>query len=508
MKKVMVLVIGGLVLVSMLAATSFVSAAPPVGPAGAPALAATPTLVPADSENLDPEELNAEPEIDPAAVTPVAPGLMTSSIVVFNPDVAAASVSINIVKPDGSSAYAFPTFSVAANGAVVKVLPASLGSPFSGSAVVSSDRQVQAFVTNANSTNKARDTYEGTSAVANSLMLPFVRHLSVNKQHSTIAVQNTSSSAGSVTLHLYDVNGNEQGSPVSLPVQPSASAFFDTNTLFPSGTFVGSAQVVGSSGINIAAAEQTSYYMDTASFRAQNTTDQGTTLYVPFAERRRNLRNAILNWSEIFVRNNGTGPTDVKAEFYPYTGGTAPRFTITRTGVPQNGQAQFLTNSTEFAKLLSATGTYFRGWVKLTSSGQPISLYSLASQNSGLRLFGTSGIPGEQLGTKFACGDTFRMTLPARYSKIVVVNPNPTTAKITVRLYKPGNGVAAGTKTYSLGANKVWQLAVSNTAFGAVGSKFEGLSVISSNGPKVAVTVYTQYGAGGVAATNCNLLQP
>lgn len=531
---------GGLVLLFLLAWSSFAAAAPaakstPISrsaltatrtatpkstrtrrPTVTPSATAKNTPVPVASPTATPTATVSDggdageplaPDIEAAALTPVAPGVMTSKIIVFNPNSTAANVGITILKTDGSTAAIIQTFKIVANGAVVKPLPSTLGSPFNGSAVVSSDKAIQSYVLNSTSGNPppARDEYNGGAPSSSTLALPLVRHLANVKQNSLIAVQNTSTTAGSVTLHLYDPTGTEVVPGTVVSVNPSASSYFNTDSLFPSSTFTGSGLLVAGPGLTIAAAEQTKYYKDTASFSGLGSADAANTLYLPFVERRRNASNGILSWSEIFVRNNGASSTDVKLQLYKAGGGLGPA--VTRPGVLANGQAQFLLNTSEFISLTGGTTSYFSGWGVVTSTGQPLSAFVLDAQNSGARLFGFSGVSPAQLGTKYACGDTFRISTPSQNSKINLVNFGASAANVTIKLFKPSTGASAGTKTYSVGAKRLVIANLTDTAFTAAGSSFEGLATVSSSSPNIVVSVNTQYSSGGITSINCARLQ-
>ena len=176
MNKSLPIAVGGIVLVSLLAWSSLVVAAPaakttPVPhrtaiatPAKSTPLShrtATATPVPSATtggQTVSPDD-GPDAQVDATGATPINPGTMTSSIFVFNPGTGTATVGITIYKSDGTIAYSFPTFPVAANGAVAKSLPSSISSQFAGSAVVSSDKNVQAFVTDFNGKKTARDEY-------------------------------------------------------------------------------------------------------------------------------------------------------------------------------------------------------------------------------------------------------------------------------------------------------------------------------------------------------------
>jgi hypothetical protein len=507
MNKRLLVAMGGFVLVSLLALSSFAAAAPAAKNTPVPQQAATATPVPSGADEGEAGSPDNAPDLGVgAAAAPVNPGTMSSRIFVFNLDTSIATVSINFLNSAGTSVAAISPFTIKPNGAVAKPLPPGITSPFSGSAVVSSDKNIQAFVTDSNAGNTARDEYDGTLLPNAKLVLPFVRHLTPNTQNSIIAVQNTSGGAANITLNLFDPSGNLVASPTMNGVAPLASAYFNTNNItFPPGG-IGSAEITAGGTIALAGSEQTRYLKDTASFRALTSADEGTTLYVGFVERRRNATGTPISWSEIYVRNDGSSPTDIKAEFYSFTG--ALMKAVTRTQIPAKGVAQFLTNNAVEFGSLTKSSAYFKGWARITSinSPQPVALYSLEAQNSGNKLFGTGGIA--LTGTKFACGDALRFTLPSQNSIINIVNAGGGPANITVKLYKPSTGAQVGTKTVNaVGANKLVNVSLSDGAFTSAGSSFEGLAVVTSSGPQIFASVYTPYSSGGVTSFSCARLQ-
>jgi hypothetical protein len=210
------------------------------------------------------------------------------------------------------------------------------------------------------------------------------------------------------------------------------------------------------------------------------------------------------SWSEIYVRNDGSIATDITAQFYSAAGALMNAVTTTRHQVPANGMAQFLTNAPEFKSLTQPTA-YFKGWATITSSGQPLALYSLDAQNGGVRLFGMDGITAP--GARFACGDALRYDSTSQYSTINIVNANASAANVTVKLYKASNGAGAGAKTVKVGANKLVSVVLSDGAFANAGLNFEGLAVVSSPSPHIFASVYSPYGGGGVTFYNCLRLQ-
>lgn len=511
MNKRLAIAIAGTILVLLLAWSSLASAAPSAaGVVLAPSsLTATPAPTVVDTGGT------ADNVPEPAAPAgPINPGNMTSRIFIFNLDTAnAATVGITFYKPDGTSAGSIAPFTIPANGAAAKALPGTITTiPFKGSALVSSNRNVQAFVTDSNGNNTARDEYDGTGSPSPNLVLPFVRHLAPNTQNSIIAVQNTGNAPANITLQLYQPNGSLGPSQTLTAVPPLASRYFDTGSNFGlSAPFTGSAEISSSGGVALAGGEQTRYMQDTASFRALSSADDAPTLYVGFVERRRNSTGTPISWSEIYVRNDGGSATDITAKFYSAAGvqmSGLPTTATFRPGVQPNGQASFVTKNPGFQSLTPPSTAYFKGWAMITSSGsQPLSLYSLEAQNSGNRLFGTNGVTAT--GNKFACGDTFRYTSPSQNSQINIVNPNSTAASVTVKLYKQNGstGSTGWTKTLSVPARRLVTFALSDAAFNAVGSTFEGLAVVTATGQKVFATVYTAFPAGGITSYTCTRLQ-
>lgn len=425
---------------------------------------------------------------------------MSSQIIIFNPDTSgAATVGISIRDSNGAEKYA-TTVPVNKNGARVVTLPA-LGS-FNGSAVISSDKNVQAMVTDANSSQTARDLYEGTAATAQAITLPLFRHLAQNTGNSIVAVQNTSNTTANITLHYYYPGGAEAGAQ-STAVPPFASVYFNTNNMaVPTPLpFIGSAKIT--SDQNIAAAEQVLFAKDTASFRGLTASDEGTTLYVPVIERRVNANNVANAWSETYVRNNGSSPTDIMAEYFDSAGNS--KGSLVRSAVPSNGLAKFVTKDSDLAFLGS-----FIGSARITSANsQPIALYSLEALGKGGLLYGVSGLTDAQTGTRFACGDTFRSA--TQNSKINILNTGSAPATVRVRLFDKNSGAnLKAVKFTNIPPHSVLTISLADATYAAAGTSFEGLAVVNSLAPAqpLAVSVNTTYSSAGkgisVTAYDCS----
>ena len=417
---------------------------------------------------------------------------MTSRILVFNPDTTGpASVAIQVVNPDGSNAWT-TTFEMAANGAFAVALPTSIPAGFTGGAVVSSDKNVQAFVIDSNSADSARDQYPGVMGPGTTLSLPLIT------QNSTIAVQNTSSAIANITLHYYDQNGVEEGSQTG-SIPSLASSFFQASTLLPVPSFPSTVKITADQ--IVAAAEQILIGSDTVAFRGLTASDNDTTLYLNTA--RRILTSGVLSsWSELDVRNNGTNPTTITVQFYS-TSGVAVGSPEVATSVPVNGMASFSTSGTSATDL----GTNFSGWAKVSSSGEPIAFYALNFQNYGNTLSGNEGIPSSQQGAQFVCGDTYRTNSPAQYSQVSLLNVGSGSGSVTVTLYDPLSGASLASQSYSIAANQLVTADLSDAAFGGAGQSFEGMAIVSATGAQIVTSVYTPNSIGGPSAYSCSKLQ-
>lgn len=441
-------------------------------------------------------------DADNPEISPVSPGAMTSQILVFNPDTSgAATVQIDIYNAGGAVAFT-KTETINANGAKLITLPGSLGANFQGSAMISSDKNVQALALAANSNNSARDAYEGTSAPATHLTLPFARHLAADTQNSILAVHNTTASSADVTITFYNPDGS-QANQQNATLAAHQPLYLNTNTLFPGSTFTGSVDVTSTQ--NIVAALESLYYKDTASLRASSPGEQDSTLFLNFVERKLNNKGAAQNWSEIFVRNNGANATDVTLDLYNVTGALVA--SQTASAVAANGMAQFTLKDAGFASL----GNNYAGWAKVTSGGEPLGVIALDVISKGKRLTGVNGLANAQLASRYVCGDTSRTT--GMNSQIAILNTEARTARVQIQLYHPTTGAKLVQTRIKLTPNAVTTVKLSDTIFAAAGTNFQGMAIVQARGatpPKLVVTANTPYGStklSGTTGYTCSVIQ-
>lgn len=422
-----------------------------------------------------------------AAINPVTPGVMTSQIVIFNPDTSgAATVRVEVYNSGGVVAFS-RNLNVSANGAQLVTLPSSLGTNFQGGAQISSDKNVQAIVVGSNATKTARDSYEGTMAPALDVILPFVRHLAANTQNTVLAIQNTTDSAATVAARFYHLDGSTANTQ-NLNIAAHQSVYLNTNTLFPGGTFVGSARIT--SNQNIAVAAQTLYYKDTAALTGISASDGDSTLFLNQAERKVKANGVAVNWSEIFVRNIGANATSVTLDFYSSAGVLVT--SSPATAVAPNGLAQFLLNDAAFAAL----GNSYSGWVKIRSSGEVLTAVSLQAFDKGKRLYRVNAPANSVLGNRYVCGDTSRMT--TQNSRISILNTDgAVNARVLVRLYDKTTGAKVVQTKVRIAPNSAGTVLLSDSRFAAAGTNYQGMTLVQTKGTpaKLVVTVDNPYGS-------------
>jgi hypothetical protein len=446
------------------------------------------TPTPEPTETAEPDENNADAEL-----APVAPGAMTSQIVVFNPDTSgSATVQIDIYNSAGAVAYTTTEF-ISANGAKIITLPNSLGANFQGSAVISSDKNVQALALTANGNNNARDAYEGTSAPAPNLVIPFARHLANDTQNSILAVQNTTASNADVTLTFYNADGT-QAHQQNTTVAANQPLYLNTDDIFSGSHFTGTVGITSTQ--HIVAALQTRYLKDTAAVRALTKSEQDRIVYLNPVERKLNDKGVPQTWTEIFVRNNGANATDITLEFFKNDGTLSG--TQTATAVPANGMAQFLLNDAAFASL----GNAFAGWAKATSSGEPLGVSALSVLNKGKRLTGADGLANSQLNTRYMCGNTARSA--TENTQLTLLNTEARNAKVMVRLFDPNTGAKLAQATFKLTPNAATTVKLSDALFAGAGSDFRGMTLVQAKGttpPKIIAAVSNPYGSSKLTGT-------
>lgn len=163
-------------------------------------------------------------------------GTWVSGVTVANLDNEPATVLINFYKQDGSLALSFDGGTIPGNSSKTWYLPShitGLPSSFIGSAVVMSERQIAAIV-NTQFPSGSNPMRVGTSigvGSAQAAPIVYAPHLMRGYYgwNSYCAVQNTGSTAASVTVFYYNSAGSEVLSRTQV-IQPYAMYIFDQET--------------------------------------------------------------------------------------------------------------------------------------------------------------------------------------------------------------------------------------------------------------------------------------
>ncbi len=460
-----------------------------------PTSSATPLATATSTETATPSPTPTSD--DETSEVAVAPGAFNSTFLIANLDTQTADTTLSIFDTNSAQVYN-ATKAIAPNGAIVMAVPVTLTNGFNGSASVSSAQNIYAVALNNNSSNTARDIYEGTEPNSNSLIVPVFRNLGTKAQKSTLAIQNGDpTSSATVYFHYYNADGSEaNGSPLApVTIPPMASHYFDSQALFGNSTVTYTVSVTGTT--TIAGAERLTLRNDTAAVAAVSTFETGTKFYLNQVERNMDASGNALKWSEIYIRNLGTSLANVTTSYYAPDG----TFQLKRqNSIPPNGFATIDTRA------IVRLGNDFQGYAVVSQAGsQPLAVQWVEANNSGRILYGFTGIAANQAASSWACADTRHFTNdPTQYTSYEVLNVDASSANVILTLYDDKTGAVQATKSYTVPANKNLTIDLSKDAFDGLGKKYQGLALIeSTNHQNLVVDAFTGFGTKGVTAYNC-----
>ncbi len=419
----------------------------------------------------EPTATDTAAPIDANKNAPIAPGPLTSQLLILNPDRGGtAKVTVNVFDSSGAVAFS-DAFKLKENGAKLVTLPKSVGNDFLGSARVTANRRVQALVLDSNADNTASDTYEVSALKSNAVTLPFVRHLTNTTQNTLIAIQNTFAESTDATFRAYDETGAEILShPVTIPA--NASAYLNTDELFGAIQFVGSARITANHPI--VASALSSYMQDTASLRALHDTEASARVIVPGIERKQRKDGIINAWNEMYIRNNGNAPTDITVAYYNQKGQL--KTTVTRTNVPAGGLAMLDSKQAE----LDALGKKFAGWANVTSSNDtPLAIAALAARARGKQLVGINARARERVTGRAVCGDV-RISSEQKSVLTIVNTVRGKKARVRVRFYSHAEGAPLGETEVEIAPNGIFRL----TAKNGLPNNFQGIALLNVDASK------------------------
>jgi len=304
-------------------------------------------------------------------------GTWVSGVTVANLTSETATVAITFYNDSGGVALNYDGGTIAGNGAKTYYIPNVSGLPtgFIGSAVVSSDKEVAAIV-NTQFPSGTSPTRVGTSTgVGSPAQTVYASQLMKGYYgwNSYCAVQNTGSSAASVTATFYDDTGAVADTDThSIPAY--ASYIFDQETDSElSAGFNGSAKFEGDASHPLAVVcnfYNTGAAASSSQFHSYNGMGAGAqTLYVP-----RVVKDYYYYQSGLKVQNIGSAALTVNVEYNiggstynqtspsigvgqswgPYMGDES-QLPATMAGVSGSGSAVITVNSPTSAKVIIAT---------------------------------------------------------------------------------------------------------------------------------------------------------
>jgi hypothetical protein len=419
----------------------------------------------------------------------VKPRRLTSRLLIVNPHrTGNARVKIEVFDSDGNVAHT-QNIKIQKNAAKIFTLPESVGNNFLGSARITANRRIQALVLDSDNGGTSSDTYEATGSAPGALTLPLVRHIAPGTQNSIIAIQNTASAPAAGSFTAYDANGAEVLShPLSIP--PNASVYLNTDDLFGSTQFLGSARITADR--TLAAAELTLNKHDSASFDALYERDSNNKHVVLGIERKRRKDGKLNGWNELYVRNDEGAPSDITVKYYKKTGKVSGK--LTRKNVPPGGLAVFDTREAD----LNFLGLRFSGWATVTGkNGARVSVHSLASRTRAKQWMGLESIVRSRINGRGVCGDL--QANPAGKSILTLVNTHAKQkALVHLRFYKHEKGQALGSHDLELKPNSQISLVPGK----GLPTNFRGIVLIDANtgdAGRIVAMVTTQTFKNGVA---------
>ncbi len=266
-------------------------------------------------------------------------------------------------------------------------------SPYASARIVASVEQTQ--------TNGWRAfSYEGSAGTATELYVPQAACLWGEEElTSQFDVQNTGSSAASVSITYYDIAGQALGTQTSTTIQPGAKVFMNTCDLAEMGGSMGSAVIRSSQPLSAITRVITTTGLMTA-FTAQPRMTSGYQsgghyrVAIPYAQysSRENGDRAIF-----FIQNASDGiQSDIIANYYAEDGNLLQAQQLANTESPLPAYASTLTDPDSALVVDPAKGG-FTGTVEIVS-GAPVVVLVRVQRNlevDGFTLLGEdySGIP-------------------------------------------------------------------------------------------------------------------
>jgi hypothetical protein len=207
--------------------------------------------------------------------------------------------------------------------------------------------------------------------------------------------------------------------------------------------------------------------------RAYTPSDAGASMLVPVVTRKVRGNGTIAAWTELYVRNQDTLPTDVTVEFFTATGES--KGTVTRANVPAGGMVALLTRDTEMKFL----GKKFNGWARVTSSGAPLAVEVLGAQGTGKQLSAVNAVSGTNAGERVMCGD-LRVDATSKPILTLLNGDATQAANVRLRVYDAQNGAQVADVTVNVNASSAYSVTAPRGFYQFLQPKFRGMLRITT----------------------------
>lgn len=454
----------------------------------------------------------AAPDADPN------PGSGSADVAVMNTENTASSVTAEYYNQGGALANSRSQNLTALGSYQFKASESGLPDNWKGSMVVSSTTDVSSIATihwtnNPLGDSIEADSYEGFAAGNAKMYMPYAVY-GPGSQYTALTVQNTGTSAASITMKYYNRDGvldftindsiplNGQNTydlhtpGAKIPVW-TGSAWFNTR-----GNWSGAVLIETADPNQTIAAVANNFWLR-YSIAYKGASSGSTKAYIPAVARRDPLNHDFFGvWLEhtiIAVQNLGTLPTDVRLSYIDgYTGAVSLVTPVLRVGPNAGLSYNTRAGDSVIRDTFFPLGATWSGSVIIESLGvdgnpaQPLASVSYSIRPRDDEAGAASGVTSANGGAATFLPEVYQIggTGDARttWSFMHFQNVTSSPAVVTVKfLRRDGTEVAGTSQTINLAAEKGAKLNLRGTAV-SLGGSFTGAAYITSSQP-IAVVV-------------------
>lgn len=450
--------------------------------------------------------LAAAPDADPN------PGSGSADVTVMNTENSASSVTAEYYNQNGTLANTRSQNLNAMGSYQFKASDSGLADNWKGSMVVSSTTDVASIATIHWSSNPVgdgveADSYSGFSSGSTRMNLPFVVY-APNSQYTMFSVQNTETTAASITMKYYNRNGVLDFT-ISDTIPVNGQATYDMHTpgakvpvwsgssYFTSqGNWTGAVVIeTASAGQKIAVVANNFWATYSVAYNASSA--GATKLFVPSVERRLLSGGAStanqLGFSVIIVQNLGTSPTNLTFKFVNKdTQAVDQTISVPNVAAGAAVGCNTRVGSNCDAGLIAALGDTWVGSVVVESSSQQVTAISYSLRPRDAQAGSTTAASSANAGVSTFLPETYRV-LPGGanlWSLLRLQNVSTSDANgVQVRfLNRDGSEIVGARQTVNIPGEKSMNFNLRFDAFtSALGTNWSGAVQIVSPQPLAAV---------------------